>query len=94
MPMAPMTPIDDTALPTSVFRPRFFLATAVPLLCPGIHLTLRFGFAGLRIRAFKLYNSLITKVVAGSFSEDLLRNISFHDLLIFLCIIPGRQFKL
>ena len=52
--------------PTSGFRPRFFLATAFPLLCPGIHLTLRFGFAGLRIRSFKLYNSLLAKVVAGN----------------------------
>ena len=53
--------------PTNGFRPRFFLATAFPLLCPGIHLTLRLGFAGLRIRVFELYDSPLSKVVAGSF---------------------------
>ena len=52
---------------TSEIGPRFFLSTAFPLLCPGIHLALRLGFTGLRIRAFKLYNSLLSKVVAGSF---------------------------
>ena len=53
--------------PTSGIRPRFFLSTAFPLLCPGIHLALRLGFTGLRIRVFELYDPPLSKVVAGSF---------------------------
>ena len=51
-------------------------------ICPGIHLTLRFGSTGLRIRAFKLYNSLLAKVVADSFKKDLLHSLSFRGLIL------------
>ena len=32
-------------VPTSGFRPRFFLTTAFPLLCPGIHAEVRFRWS-------------------------------------------------